>query len=92
LTIQLINNIKILEINSVYFSNFVNKQKTPPLKGFVINKLGVAPGGIEPPTQGFSGLCITLEKFKISTIFPPEGCRNNYNYQLPQKHISKQTA
>jgi len=32
---------------------------------------------IEPQTQGFSGLCNTLENIKYSIVFPPEGCGNN---------------
>ena len=52
---QLESNLTILNRYNLIFLNSFDKQKTPTKeKGF-----NVAPGGIEPPTHGFSVHCST---------------------------------
>ena len=49
------NQFFLKKFITIRFNDIYYKQKTPSfLKGF-----NVAPGGIEPPTQGFSVLCST---------------------------------
>ena len=73
---------------STNFHRSFRQIKNPYKKGFLVNKLSVARGGIEPPTQGFSGLCILLENSIFSTTFRLEECGNNSFYRLFQKRVS----
>jgi hypothetical protein len=53
------------------------------MKGFIV----VAPGGIELPTQGFSGLMFLLERIKISTSFPLKSAEKLFFIDVPKQKV-----